>query len=88
MSELGELKVYEVYKARFPDVYVLVPGDWGGNGYCEAIFVLSTEMAVFVLSTEMADWWTGPVGKDGEFWSEAEHIGLVDSVKEFLARLV
>lgn len=79
MSELGELKVYEVYKARFSDVYVLVPADWGGNGYCEAIFVASTEMA---------DCWTGPVGKDGEFWSEAEFIGLVDSVTDFLAMLV
>ena len=79
MSELGELKVYEVYKDRFSDVYVLVPGDWGGNGYCEA---------VFVPVVEGVDWWIGPVSREGEFWSEAEYIGLVDSLKDFLAMLV
>ena len=79
MSELGELKVYEVYKARFSDVYVLVPGDWGGTGYCEAIFVPSTEMA---------DWWIGPVSREGEFWSEAEFCGFVDSLVDFRKMLV
>lgn len=79
MNELGELKVYEIYKARFSDVYVLVPADWGGNDYCEAIFVPSIEIS---------DWWTRPLGKEGEFWSEAEYIGVADSLKDFLAMLI